>query len=145
MNLPAGELNPAALLARRFANWLLGWWRIVHIGAVVGVMALSRHSYGRAQRREIARHMVLDTAPVLAANDAVARVAVSLEDGRVAQVGGAPRDATLEITGGIDTLCDVLTLRRDPNEPYLFGELSVMGAEADFVRLDYIVSRLCPQ
>lgn len=65
MNLPAGELNPAALLARRFANWLLGWWRIVHIGAVVGVMALSRHSYGRAQRREIARHMVLDTAPVL--------------------------------------------------------------------------------
>ena len=65
MNLPAGELNPAALLARRFANWLLGWWRIVHIGAVVGVMALSRDSYGRAQRREIARHMVLDTAPVL--------------------------------------------------------------------------------
>ena len=31
------------------------------------------------------------------------------------------------------------------NEPYLFGELSVMGAEADFVRLDYIVSRLCPR
>ena len=82
---------------------------------------------------------------MIAANDAVARVAVSLEDGRVALVGGEPRDATLEITGGIDTLCDVLTLRRDPNEPYLFGELSVMGAEADFVRLDYIVSRLCPQ
>ena len=82
---------------------------------------------------------------LLAANDAVARVAVSLEDGRVAGVHAEPAEATLEITGGIDTLCDVLTLRRDPNEPYLFGELSVMGAEADFVRLDYIVSRLCPR
>jgi hypothetical protein len=81
---------------------------------------------------------------LLAANDAVARVAVALEDGRVVPVHGDPSEATLEITGGIDTLCDVLTLRRDPNEPYLFGELSVMGAEADFVRLDYIVSRLCP-
>jgi len=81
---------------------------------------------------------------LLAANDAVARVAVSLRDGRVEGIGERG-DATLEITGGIDTLCDVLTLRRDPNEPYLFGELSVMGAEADFVRLDYIVSRLCPR
>ena len=75
----------------------------------------------------------------------VARVAVSLRDGRIDQISGEAADATLEITGGIDTLCDVLTLRRDPNEPYLFGELSVMGAEADFVRLDYIVSRLCPR
>ena len=82
---------------------------------------------------------------LLAANDAVARVAVSLRDGRIDHVGGEASDATLEITGGIDTLCDVLTLQRDPNEPYLFGELSVMGAEADFVRLDYIVSRLCPR
>jgi hypothetical protein len=82
---------------------------------------------------------------LLAANDAVARVAVALEDGRVVAVPGEPSEATLEITGAIDTLCDVLTLRRDPNEPYLFGELSVMGAEADFVRLDYLVSRLCPR
>jgi hypothetical protein len=81
---------------------------------------------------------------VLTANDAGARVVVSLQDGRVARVGDAAAGATLEITGGLDTLCDVLTLRRDPNEPYLFGELSVAGAEADFVRLDYIVSRLCP-
>jgi hypothetical protein len=81
---------------------------------------------------------------VLAANDAGARVVVALDDGRVARVGDAAGNATLEITGGLDTLCDVLTLRRDPNEPYLFGELSVLGAEADFVRLDYIVSRLCP-
>jgi hypothetical protein len=88
----------------------------------------------------------------LAGSDAPARVVVSLQDGRVARVaagvamgreGTAPPPATLEITGGLDTLCDVLMLRRDPNEPYLFGELLVMGAEADFVRLDYIASRLC--
>jgi hypothetical protein len=79
----------------------------------------------------------------LAASDVPARVVVSLDDGRVAPAaeGGLP---TLEITGDLDTLCDVLALRRDPNEPYLFGELVVVGAEADFVRLDYIASRLCP-
>ena len=31
-----------------------------------------------------------------------------------------------------------------PNEPYLFGELTVRGPEADFVRLDYIATELCP-
>ena len=81
----------------------------------------------------------------LAASDAAARVVVSLEDGRVARLDGAPAPATLQITGGLDTLCDVLMLKRDPNEPYLFGELLVVGAEADFVRLDYIASRLCPR
>jgi hypothetical protein len=50
---------------------------------------------------------------------------------------------TLEISGDQQTLCDVLELRRDPNEPYLFGELVVRGPEADFLRLDYIASRLC--
>ena len=82
----------------------------------------------------------------LAANDAPARVVVSLDDGRVARAADAETEApTLEITGDLDTLCDVLALRRDPNEPYLFGELVVGGAEADFVRLDYIASRLCPR
>jgi hypothetical protein len=81
----------------------------------------------------------------LAASDAQARVVVALDDGRVARVAAAGEPPTLEITGGLDTLCDVLTLRRDPNEPYLFGELVVVGAEADFVRLDYIASRLCPR
>ena len=80
----------------------------------------------------------------LAASDTGARAVVSLEDGRVARVGGEAQPATLEVRADLDILCDVLMLRRDPNEPYLFGELSVQGAEADFVRLDYIVSRLCP-
>ena len=78
----------------------------------------------------------------LAATDTGARVAVALADGRVAGTGaGAP--ATLEISGEQQILCDVLELRRDPNEPYLFGELVVRGPEADFLRLDYIASRLC--
>jgi putative sterol carrier protein len=81
----------------------------------------------------------------LAASDAPARVVVSLDDGRVARAAAETSPPTLEITGDLDTLCDVLALRRDPNEPYLFGELVVVGAEADFVRLDYIASRLCPR
>jgi phospholipid/cholesterol/gamma-HCH transport system permease protein len=53
------------LLGRNAARWLVGWWRILHFGAVVGVMALSPGSYSRPQQTAIARHMVLDTAPVL--------------------------------------------------------------------------------
>ena len=53
------------LLGRHVGRWLTGWWRILHFGAVVGVMALSLGSYSRRQQNAIARHMVLDTAPVL--------------------------------------------------------------------------------
>jgi hypothetical protein len=81
--------------------------------------------------------------PVIAleATDTGARAAVALADGRVA--GKSDAAPTLEISGDLQTLCDVLELRRDPNEPYLFGELVVRGPEADFLRLDYIASRLC--
>jgi phospholipid/cholesterol/gamma-HCH transport system permease protein len=65
MSTHTASFGAPALLLRRFAHWLLGWWRIVHFGAVIGVMALSPGSYSGSQRREIARHMVLDTAPVL--------------------------------------------------------------------------------
>jgi hypothetical protein len=78
----------------------------------------------------------------LAATDAVARVSVSLSDGQVT-ASAPPGAPTLEIRADLRTLCDVLELRRDPNEPYLFGELVVQGPEADFLRLDYIASRLC--
>jgi len=82
--------------------------------------------------------------PVIAlfAIDADARATVRLADGQVATVGDAG-SPTLEITGELRTLCDVLELRRDPNEPYLFGEIVVRGPEADFLRLDYIASQLC--
>ena len=78
----------------------------------------------------------------LSAIDAEARATVVLSDGRVASVADA-RPPTLEISGELRTLCDVLELRRDPNEPYLFGEIVVRGPEADFLRLDYIASQLC--
>jgi len=65
MSAHAGHLVTQAPLLRRLVPWLLGWWRIVHFGAVIGVMALSPASYSAAQRRTIARHIVLDTAPVL--------------------------------------------------------------------------------
>jgi phospholipid/cholesterol/gamma-HCH transport system permease protein len=61
----APALSVFTLLGRNAARWLVGWWRIVHFGAVVGVLALSPGSYSRRQQTAIARHMVLDTAPVL--------------------------------------------------------------------------------
>jgi hypothetical protein len=80
----------------------------------------------------------------LAATDTGARATVALTDGQVACVGSTQdTPATLEISAAEEVLCDVLELRRDPNEPYLFGELLVRGPEADFLRLDYIASRLC--
>ena len=51
---------------------------------------------------------------------------------------------TLVVSSDERTLCEVLELRLSPNEPYLFGELTVQGPEADFIRLDYIASEICP-
>ena len=85
--------------------------------------------------------------PVIAlpASDAPARVVVSLDDGRVARVGAAGAARRWRSPAASTRCATSSTLRRDPNEPYLFGELVVVGAEADFVRLDYIASRLCPR
>lgn len=49
------------------------------------------------------------------------------------------------ITSDAKTLREILELRRGPNEPYLFGDLVVRGPEADFLRLDYLTTRLCPE
>jgi phospholipid/cholesterol/gamma-HCH transport system permease protein len=46
-------------------RWLAGWWRMVHFGAQLLVLALSPSSYGRDSRTAMARHLYLDTAPVL--------------------------------------------------------------------------------
>lgn len=53
------------LLGRSLWAWLAGWWRIVMFGATVGVLALSPHGYDRPLRLSVARHLVLDTAPML--------------------------------------------------------------------------------
>ncbi|MFO0578012.1 MAG: SCP2 sterol-binding domain-containing protein [Polyangia bacterium] len=72
-------------------------------------------------------------------------VAVQLAHGQVAGVEPQPQrlEADVTVTAELGVLLDVLELRTSPNEPYLFGELTVDGPEADFLRLDYLVSRLC--
>jgi len=47
-------------------RWFTGWWRIVHLGAQLMVLALSPSSYSPANRAAMARHIVVDTAPTLA-------------------------------------------------------------------------------
>ncbi|MGE4329960.1 MlaE family ABC transporter permease [Diaphorobacter sp.] len=62
------SLHPAILLRRPWAyarRWALAWWRIIYLGAVVMVLVLSPSSYGRGMRWRLARHMYLDTAPIL--------------------------------------------------------------------------------
>jgi hypothetical protein len=82
---------------------------------------------------------------VLCAADTGAAVTVRVADGTIVEVreGDGPGDVV--ITADQTMLCDVLELRRGPNEPYLWGELTVRGPEADFIRLDYITERLCPR
>lgn len=89
--------------------------------------------------------------PVIAlvATDVGARVRLEVKDGVVIASGpddaacDERHDATLVVSAELRILRDVLELRCDPNEPYLFGDLTVAGPEQDFLRLDYIASRLC--
>ena len=46
-------------------RWAVAWWRILYLGAVVLVLVLSPSSYGKGTRKALARHLYLDTAPVL--------------------------------------------------------------------------------
>jgi phospholipid/cholesterol/gamma-HCH transport system permease protein len=54
-----------AEMGRATSRWFAGWWQIVHLGAVILVLALSPLSYDRAQRSAMARHIYLGTAPIL--------------------------------------------------------------------------------
>jgi len=79
----------------------------------------------------------------LRATDTGACASVRFADGRPQTDEAAPQP-TLVVSSDQRTLEEVLRLRLGPNEPYLFGELTVAGPEADFVRLDYIATELCP-
>lgn len=46
-------------------RWAVAWWRILYLGAVVWVLVMTPSSYGRGTRKALARHLYLDTAPVL--------------------------------------------------------------------------------
>ena len=79
----------------------------------------------------------------LRATDTGASARVRFADGRP-QPDADAGPPTLVVSSDQRTLEEVLRLRLGPNEPYLFGELTVQGPEADFVRLDYIATALCP-
>lgn len=81
---------------------------------------------------------------VLTADDRDDRVGVRVERGRVVAVGAPDAQPDLIVTAPGEVLIDILALRRDPSEPYMFGELTVQGEERHFTRLDYVVTKLYP-
>lgn len=46
-------------------QWLTGWWQLVHLGALLLVLAFSPSSYKRASRASLSRHVYVNTAPIL--------------------------------------------------------------------------------
>lgn len=50
---------------RALQRWLIEWWRLVHLGALILVLTLSPSSYGRESRAVLSRHIYLNTAPIL--------------------------------------------------------------------------------
>ena len=46
-------------------SWLQEWWRLVRLGAVILLLALSPSSYNTTNRRILARHIYDNTAPIL--------------------------------------------------------------------------------
>ena len=50
---------------RAGVRWGVGWWQVVHVGALIMVLAFSPSSYQRENRLALARHLYLGTAPVL--------------------------------------------------------------------------------
>lgn len=60
---PAPSLHDR--LWRTLRRWVLGWVRIVYLGAVAVVLLLSPSSYGWAGRHALARQIYHDTVPIL--------------------------------------------------------------------------------
>ncbi len=79
----------------------------------------------------------------LLATDSQEIVTLRLVNGQVVEIGDDLVSEDLLVKAEATTLLDILEFRRDPNEPYLFGELTIEGAEAHFLRLDYVVTQLC--
>lgn len=56
------RLTQAGRIAQQ---WFIEWWQLVHLGAVILVLALSPSSYSRESRAAMGRHIYLTTAPIL--------------------------------------------------------------------------------
>jgi phospholipid/cholesterol/gamma-HCH transport system permease protein len=50
---------------RSAQHWLMQWWRMAHLSAVLLLLALSPSSYQRANRLLLARHVYNNTAPIV--------------------------------------------------------------------------------
>lgn len=50
---------------RSSVGWSTGWWHVLKVGAMILVLALSPSTYDRANRRALAHHLYLGSAPVL--------------------------------------------------------------------------------
>jgi len=81
----------------------------------------------------------------LCAGDTGERAGARVDDGHIVELYDDERPSDVTIRADAGTLYDILDLKRSANEPYLFGELTVQGSEADFLRLDYISGCLCPE
>lgn len=51
--------------AHRAVRWLAGWWRLVHLAAMILVLVLTPSTWRREGRRQVALHLYLGTAPLL--------------------------------------------------------------------------------
>ena len=58
-----GDLGRSGI--RSSIGWSAGWWHVVRVGALIVVLALSPSTYTRENRRALAGHIVLDTAPLI--------------------------------------------------------------------------------
>jgi phospholipid/cholesterol/gamma-HCH transport system permease protein len=52
-------------MGRVATAWVAGWWRVVHLGALLLVLAFSPASYTGHNRRALLRHLYVGTAPTL--------------------------------------------------------------------------------
>lgn len=50
---------------RSVQHWLMEWWRLAHLGAVILLLTLSPSSYKGSNRQVLARHLYDNTAPIL--------------------------------------------------------------------------------
>jgi phospholipid/cholesterol/gamma-HCH transport system permease protein len=63
---PVNPLHDQLADTRRAAqHWIIEWWRLVHLGALILALVLSPSSYARDNRGILARHIYLNTAPIL--------------------------------------------------------------------------------
>jgi putative sterol carrier protein len=85
-----------------------------------------------------------DCSIALYASDTDEAITLQMNDGKVVTLAQPLNEVDLLVTTSASVLFDVLELRRDPNEPYIFGELTIQGPEAHFMRLDYVMTMLCP-